>query len=187
MMKVVLLAAGLSTRMGGKNKLICPIGDTCLVEIAMRNALSYTDDVLVVTGHESQAICEKARRLGIRTLYNGSYANGQETSIRSALEMVDGPLMILPADMPFITRDVYDECGRHLCGHDAARPVSAGRPGHPVALSKTAVEAYRSGNGMMRDLVMRMDHDFYEASTNAVITDVDTPQDFQMISAMIRG
>ena len=39
MMKVVLLAAGLSTRMGGKNKLICPIGDTCLVEIAMRNAL----------------------------------------------------------------------------------------------------------------------------------------------------
>ena len=40
---------------------------------------------------------------------------------------------------------------------------------------------------MMRDLVMRMDHDFYEASTNAVITDVDTPQDFQMISAMIRG
>ena len=169
MMKVVLLAAGLSTRMGGKNKLICPIGDTCLVEIAMRNALSYTDDVLVVT-----------------TLYNGSYANGQETSIRSALEMVDGPLMILPADMPFITRDVYAECGRHLCGHDAARPVSAGRPGHPVALSQTAVEAYRSGNGLMRDLVMRMDHDFYEASTDAVITDVDTPQDFQRISAMIR-
>lgn len=185
MMKVVLLAAGLSMRMGRVNKLTEPIAGSCLLEIAILNALSYTNDVMVITGHDRRRTEAIAGAHGVGTIFNSGYAAGQETSIRAAAEAVDGPVMILPADLPFITCGIYRECERHLASHDVARPVFKGRPGHPVALSCHALTLYRAGTMDLKDLARQLDHDFYEVAGDDVIRDVDTPEDFARISSLL--
>ena len=54
--KVVLLAAGLSKRMGGINKLLTPVNGKPLILYSVENALSYRSSVYVVTGHEREKV-----------------------------------------------------------------------------------------------------------------------------------
>ena len=53
-MKVGILAAGLSKRMGSVNKLLLKINNKTILEHSVINALSYTNDVVVVTGFERE-------------------------------------------------------------------------------------------------------------------------------------
>ena len=53
-MKVGILAAGLSKRIGNVNKLLLKLGSKTILENSVINALSYTDDVVVVTGFERE-------------------------------------------------------------------------------------------------------------------------------------
>lgn len=184
-MKVVLLAAGLSSRMRCGNKLLIPLPGGSLLERALENALSYCGDVTLVCGNDSDRICSAAGKYGVNILYNPDYASGQETSIRTALENLDGPLAILPCDLPLINPDCYLECERMLAGHSAARPLYKGTAGHPVALSQEAVELYRSSGVRLRDLLKSLDTNFYATSHEAAVHDIDTDAELERFRAEV--
>lgn len=179
-MRVVLLAAGLSSRLTKGNKLTLPLPDgTTVLERAIRTARCFTQEVWVVTGHEASATTAIAEANGAQSLYNPDYMQGQETSLRKALTTLPGPMLVCPADLYLLTADDYGLCAAMLEGHEAARPVFRGQIGHPAGLSARFVEEYRKeANTRVKTLMERMEHRFYEAGESAV-RDVDTDEDFK--------
>ena len=87
---------------------------------------------------------------------------------------------MLPADLPFITKEDYLTAEAMLKGYEAARPLYDGQPGHPVALAESLVRKYRSEcRTMVRDLIGQSRHNYYASSRKACIQDIDTEEAFQ--------
>ena len=66
-------------------------------------------------------------------------------------------------------------------GHDAARAVYDGVPGHPVVLGRRVLDAVPSltGDQGARDLLTRFDVAIVEATGLADPTDIDTREDLR--------
>lgn len=128
----VVLAAGSSSRMGGRNKLLLEIGGEPLVRRAVRAALEAgLDPVLAVLGHEREATGAALAGLACRTVENPDFETGMTGSLRVGVaalpESVPAVVMIL-ADMPHVTAAMLAELA---AAHAAADPDR--RP--PVVLS----------------------------------------------------
>ena len=78
----VVLAAGLSTRMG-RNKLLLEVGGEPVVGRAVRSARDAgLDPVLVVVGHEADRVRAAIADLPVTTVTNPEPARGIHTSLR---------------------------------------------------------------------------------------------------------
>ena len=84
-MRIGVLAAGMSKRMRGANKLHEKLAGKTILELSVENALSYSDSVTVITGHERERTEEILSRYPVRVIYNPCYEDGQETSLRLLL------------------------------------------------------------------------------------------------------
>jgi molybdenum cofactor cytidylyltransferase len=102
----VVLAAGMSTRMG-ENKLLLRLGGATVLRNAVGTALSAgLSPVLVVLGHESQRTRAELEGLPCTPLVNPDYAQGINTSLRAGFRALPDALagaVALLADMPFVT------------------------------------------------------------------------------------
>ena len=108
----ILLAAGLSDRMQGPNKLLLDINGESVISRTY-NALiaSEVGEVVVVTGRDESAI------RGVISLdtrgrfaYNEFFHNGMTSSIQTGLRVIskDAALMICLGDMPLLKSTDYD-------------------------------------------------------------------------------
>ena len=89
----VLMAAGLSERMGGSNILLLPLGPGTVISQTIKQVLaSEVRDLVLVTGYESEAVEREARRAldsfnkegrQCRFVYNPAFREGQGTSVIS--------------------------------------------------------------------------------------------------------
>lgn len=101
----VILAAGLSSRMG-KNKLLLELGGETVVRRAVRSALEAAlDPVVVVLGHEAGRVEDELAGLSHVPLLNPKYAEGVGTSLKAgvAAARAADALVVVLADMPFVT------------------------------------------------------------------------------------
>ena len=74
----------------GRNKLLLDLGGETVVRRAVRTALAAElDPVVVVTGHEREAVEAELHDLPCRPVYNDEHARGQHTSIRAGVAAVD--------------------------------------------------------------------------------------------------
>jgi molybdenum cofactor cytidylyltransferase len=125
----VVLAAGLSSRMG-RNKLLLEPGGEALVRRAVRCAQEAgLSPVYVVTGHEREEVEARLAGLGCTFVFNPSFARGMNTSIRAGFRALpdacEGAVVLL-GDMPFVTAGMV----RALVERFRERPVPP-----PVVLS----------------------------------------------------
>jgi molybdenum cofactor cytidylyltransferase len=105
----IVLAAGLSTRMG-ENKLLISLAGETVAAHAVRTALDAgLDPVLVVVGHEAARVSAAVAHLPVIFVENPDPAAGQHTSVRAGFEAlvarggsVDAAVVML-ADMPFVS------------------------------------------------------------------------------------
>ncbi len=135
----VVLAAGRSTRMAGTNKLTAKIEGKALVRIAVEQALaSRATPVIVVTGHEREAVEAALDGLPVRLVHNPDFAQGLGTSLRTGIAAVpadaDAAVVCL-GDMPQVDATLID---RLLAAFDPDRgalavvPTIDGQRGNPV-------------------------------------------------------
>jgi molybdenum cofactor cytidylyltransferase len=135
----IVLAAGRSTRMGGPNKLLARIDGVPLVRHAAEAAMGAgLAEVVVVTGHQQEAVRGALAGLDLAFAHNPDFAEGLSTSLKTGLEALgDGvdAVVVLLGDMPRISSALVrrlaasfaPEAGRHV-----VVPVADGRRGNPV-------------------------------------------------------
>jgi molybdenum cofactor cytidylyltransferase len=129
----IVLAAGLSRRMGNENKLLLPFGQSTILTTTLANILSAKiGETLVVVGHEAQNVqaalttwrdlqvavlpnegplsISTWRDLKVALLTNNHYEKGMTTTIQTGVAAADAEslgYMICLSDMPFITPSEY--------------------------------------------------------------------------------
>src|SRR5690554_4236235 len=82
----VVLAAGLSSRMGTRNKLLLPFHGEAILRRVVRACLAVCDlPVRVVTGHEADRIAALLADLPVVLVHNPDYRAGQMTSLVAGL------------------------------------------------------------------------------------------------------
>ena len=116
----VVLAAGSSVRMG-RNKLLLELdGETVVRRAAATARAAGLAPVVVVTGHEREAVEAALHGLPCRTVHNSEHARGQHTSVAAGIAaLTDAALaddtagaddstaaIVMLADMPFVTADM---------------------------------------------------------------------------------
>jgi molybdenum cofactor cytidylyltransferase len=107
----VLLAAGMSTRMG-RNKLFLDLGGRTVLDRALSVALAAgLDPLVVVVGHEADRVRTVLAGTPARPVLNPDYAHGLNTSLRTGIaalpDTVAGAVVML-ADMPLVDAAMID-------------------------------------------------------------------------------
>ena len=82
----ILLAAGLSKRLGRNKLLLLLGGETVIRKTAKAVCESAVSEVILVTGHEEAEVKQAVEGLSVHFTHNPRYAEGQSTSMISGIE-----------------------------------------------------------------------------------------------------
>ena len=179
---ILLLAAGASRRMRGRDKMLEEVEGEALVRLMARRALKSGVPVRVVLGPGQDARRAVLGDLPVEIL-EAEGADGMAASIRAGVAGLSGPVLILLADMPEITaQDIYlmISLQARAAGAILRAATRDGRPGHPVLFPADLLGdlARLSGDEGARALLQREAarvHLLPLADDRAVI-DLDTPE-----------
>lgn len=194
--RVVVLAAGLSERMGKVNKLLLPVDGVPLVRRTSELYVGLGMQVSVVLGHESDRVKEALSGLGVKTVLNADYASGQQSSVKVGLDTlgVSGGIATLIAlsDQPLLTsEDITVYCEAFLAGprDKIMVPYWGQKRGNPVMFPNSIIQRLR-GEGKTPacrkfidshpNMVTR-----FPASTVHFIADIDTQQDAKRLLPIV--
>jgi molybdenum cofactor cytidylyltransferase len=188
-LSAVVLAAGLSRRMGGPNKLLLPVGGVPLVRLVVDTLTSYPFvEMVVVVGHEASRVEAALSGAAVRVVVNTAYEEGQMTSVRAGLLALTEPsrgAMVALGDQPALVPADIDLIAASFLALPEGRvlvPTFGGARGNPIVLSRTCLDAILSrGHGFgcrhfvdkNRDLVTTL-----EMPDDHVLRDVDVPSDY---------
>ncbi len=181
----IVLAAGLSTRMGA-NKLLADWRGKPLLRSTVEAALkSQARPVIVVTGHQAAKVEAALHGLPVTFAHNSEYAEGLSTSVKAGLRAVpancDGALVLL-GDMPRIALALIDRMiaafspadGRTICV-----ATHEGKRGNPVLWARQFFSEIEeiAGDLGAKPLLVRHEELVCEIEAGeASLSDVDTPE-----------
>lgn len=185
---LLLLAAGSSSRMGGRDKLLEPINGTPLLSIMLARAQA-TGIATFVTLPSITSPRTALLGAGITPVYVPNAASGMAASLRAgvaALPATCSAVMIIPADMPDLQTSDFKSLIEIFCSDPNVpilRATSAGRrPGHPVILPKRFFEEVRALTGDRGASPLLKAHAdqvrLFALEGDRAITDLDTPEDW---------
>ncbi len=178
-MTVILLAAGLSERMGC-NKLLLPFSGRTIIESTI-SAIDRAFRTIVVTGHDDERIRETLSGYDVEFVHADDYQKGQRWStLRGIREVEDDDFAILPGDLPLIESKDIAGTIRLLEKYTIARAYHNGTPGHPVVYRKIHKEALLAYSGTMKEYLSLHDTGIYEGGIGCIL-DTDTPESYEAL------
>jgi molybdenum cofactor cytidylyltransferase len=188
----MVLAAGRSTRMGERNKLLQLFRGKPLVRHAVEAQLaSKAAPVLVVTGHQGAEVERALAGLVVTFVHNRDFASGLAGSVKAGLAALspDAPGVVVSlGDMPNVTGQVIDRLAEAFADRPEALavvPTLLGQRGNPVLLSRAlfAAVARLSGDQGARRLLDEAGDAIVEVPLDdpAIAIDVDTPEALQAL------
>jgi molybdenum cofactor cytidylyltransferase len=196
----IVLAAGLSTRMGGSSKALLHIGarsgDTFLTHIVRTLLAAGIDDVVVVLGHQADRVAHVLAESGLaaRMIVNEAYAAGQMSSLVAGLGVVDRPgvaaALVTLVDVPAVRAETvravvarYRETRAPI-----VRPASGARHGHPVIVDRALFDEIRRADPALglKPIVRAHATEAGEVALadEGAFVDVDTPDEY---NALVRS
>lgn len=181
---ILLLAAGASSRMQGRDKLMEEVDGQPLLALMCRRASLTGLPVFVTlpgTAHPRAAATGDAIQVPVPDA-----AEGMAASIRrgtAALPEGTEAVMIMPADMPEVTAQDILHLAAHFGG--PASPVlrataEDGTPGHPVLFPQRCFKALKtlSGDQGARSVLKAEAVQPVSLPGRHAVTDLDTPEDW---------
>lgn len=194
MIPALVLAAGLSTRMG-RTKATLPLGkgDTFLTRIVRTFQAAEVADVIVVLGYEADSIARSLEHHGLnpRVVFNPKYQSGQLSSVLAGLGTVDRPgvsaMLLTLVDVPLVSvstvRAVVERYRE--TGAPVVRPVRGDQHGHPVLIDRSLFDSLRRADpavgakAVVRAHVSRSGD--VQVEDDGAFLDIDTPEDYARV------
>jgi molybdenum cofactor cytidylyltransferase len=188
----VVLAAGTSTRMAGRHKMLLPIGDKQVVRHTVERILEASpQEVVVVTGYLGRDVMAALVDLPLTLQANPRYEEGQMTSAavgaRALTKATDAVMMCLgdmvllePRDYAELVTAYVDKTDRSI-----VIPYFNDRRGNPILFASSYVHEVAIGERRIgcKKLANQYPDDVfrYEATHDRFTTDMDTPEDYARI------
>jgi molybdenum cofactor cytidylyltransferase len=188
----VVLAAGASTRMAGRHKLLLPLGDEPVIRRTVRSVLdARPTEVVVVTGNSAQLVESALHGLDVKIQINPRHAEGQMTSVAAgvaALEKKCDAVMICLGDMALLGSTDYAELAQAFAARSRGAilvPRRDGIRGNPVVFASEFVPEVLAGNRNLGCRKLIADHPeevmAYEPAHDRFFVDLDTPADYAQL------
>jgi len=153
----IILAAGLSSRMGRLKALLDIGGEKAILRLIDASIKAGITDIVVVLGYRSIDILKYVGHYrNVKCVVNGSYMSGMFSSVQKGVSKIDADaegFMLMPVDIPLIKANTIGELaeafGRGGC--DILLPFFGEKKGHPPVVSAKCVPDILKGspeNGM---------------------------------------
>lgn len=189
MLTAIVLAAGLSTRMG-KLKQLLPFGErTVISHVVSVLEDCPVDEILAITGHERKAVERSLAASRAKPVFNPDYATGEmlssiQTGLAAASDRADAALLFL-GDQPALERSVVAQIvSAYRDGRGSiVIPSYMMKRGHPLLIAREhwgailALRAPQSLRDFLRMTSAAIHH--VDVSTPSILGDMDTPADYQ--------
>jgi len=184
----VVLAAGLSTRMGAFKPLL-PFGQSTIVETVIDTALEVSERVIVVMGFRAQDIVN-LKRWDERVVFveNKQYAKGMFSSVKvGAAQIQTLRFFIALGDQPQIPAKVYQKLIAAEKA-DIVQPSFHRSAGHPILASekvRTAILAADENDSSItpKTIINQFKRRFVTVYDEEILLDLDTPNDYGILQS----
>jgi molybdenum cofactor cytidylyltransferase len=183
----IVLAAGISSRMGRPKMLLPYNGHTIIEETVDQVLEAGYDDTVVVVGPEREEIQELLAARPVRIAYNLNYRAGMAGSIKAGVSFIDASAQafaLVLGDQPQITAKTHQLVLANYRKHKKGicAPVLDGQIGHPVIFSmdyKTRMYSLQGDKGA-RHLVEANRADLAELPLKApeILKSINTQKDY---------
>ena len=189
----IVLAAGMSQRMGSPKQLL-RLGETTFLDRTLSNARrANVDEIILVLGFAAEEIQRTISTHGLVIVINAGYQQGMGTSLSAGLAAVnpqaEGAFIVL-ADQPFVGPATFDSMIQY---HKRNRPqivipTFKGFRGNPVLLDRTVFAEVMNLRGDIGCRAIFGSHTKgihkLEVDDAGILLDVDTLQDFHKLQAL---
>ena len=185
----VLLAAGSSSRFGDENKLVADFeGEPLIRHVATVIAGSGVEDLVVVTGHDREAVEAALDGLPLRFVHNEDWSSGMGRSIARGVRALRPDTLaafIVPGDMPFLTAALLEALAGRYADAEGDRVVvpttEDGRQRNPVLWPRRCFDDLSGLDGPEGGKAL-LKREWSEAllvpvADASVFADIDTPDD----------
>lgn len=187
----VVLAAGESRRMGGRNKLLLPIDGKPLLRLTLDTLVaSGPAEIVVVLGHQYEQAAALLNGLAVKPVFNEHYCEGQMTSVEAGLVALSQPcdgVMVCLGDQPMLTTQDLKRlmiAFRTIGERSILVPTYRGQRGNPVVFSYRHQASILEGRNLgCKHLIDRAPElvATLEMDTDHVVVDIDSPADYQRV------
>ena len=192
----ILLAAGLSTRMGQPKQLL-PFGESTIVETVIDNMLGAKfNEVIVVVGHCAEQVQDILGERPVKIVFNSNYHDGMLTSAQTGIRSLNfanarnksnrDAFSLMLVDQPFITSELTDKVIDAYGQTDKGivLPSYNYKRGHPVIFHHryaNDILALGTESGGVRSLFKSHSEDIHyvNVDTDDVLRDIDYREDYE--------
>lgn len=185
----VILAAGLSSRMG-RPKALLPYRRTTFLGSLVGTFTAVLDRTIVVLGcHADDIRPTLPVRPGLESALNREYERGMLSSLQTALALIPAgsPVVLTLVDHPGLRPETLSAVCEALekGGASVVIPRYRGERGHPVAVSAAVVDELRAlpAEASPKQAIRsrRSETTFVDVDDQAVTLDIDRPEDLGRI------
>jgi len=186
----VVLAAGNSSRMEGRHKMLLPMGDKPVVRHTVERILAADPlEVVVVTGFKGGDVMQALLDLPVALQPNPRYEEGQMTSAAigiGALTKATDVVMMCLGDMVLLeSRDYIElvEAYRNKTDRSILIPYFGDQRGNPIVFASSYVHEVAMGERHIgcKKLANEYPEDVfrYDAKHDRFTSDMDTPAEYR--------
>jgi molybdenum cofactor cytidylyltransferase len=183
----IVLAAGLSTRMGTQ-KLLLPFGDKTMVEQVVENILnSGITQVLVVLGADHLKVADVLKSWPVQLVWNVNFQEGMHSSVISGVKILPlnaKAVLIFLGDQPYISGKVMANVVESWksSGKGIIIPLYEGKRGHPPLydLKYRHELSNLDPEFGLRSVAQKFPEEIFEVETFCpkIVRDIDTKNDY---------
>lgn len=188
----VVLAAGMSRRMGTPKQLLRIDGETILERTLKNVRASNVTEIVLVLGHAAESVKKEIATDGVKIVHNRDYEQGMGTSLRTGLAAVDADAtaaLIVLADQPWVgskTLNSLIACHGES-KHQIIIPTYKGFRGNPVLLDRSVFPEVQglAGDVGCRAIFGEHTENILKLPVNdpGILLDIDNRDDFEKLNA----
>lgn len=186
----VIIAAGLSSRMG-EFKPMLPLGDTTVIRKIIETFQSAgVQKIVVVTGYRASELRAHIADMGVVCVKNERYDRSQMFDSAklgfSTLQGLCKKVFFMPVDIPLFGTDTLKKLME--CGSDLVCPTCQNKKGHPILIADYLLKEiipYRGDYGLhgaFNQCSRKME--YLPVDDWGILYDMDTQKDYTIVKTM---